>query len=113
MTKRNDESGDTAAGLLFLLPYLVLWGLFSVLPIGYGFFISLHKWNPVGGSVFIGLENYRQIFATERFWNSLKNTFIFAAWVIPLILGLGLAFALLLHRTRLRGLGWIEGMFFF
>jgi len=41
------------------------------------------------------------------------NTFIFAGCVIPLILGLGLGFALLLHRTHLRGAAVIEGAFFF
>jgi len=107
------ERDDTIAGLIFLLPYLVLWVLFAVLPIGYGFYISLHKWNPVGGSKFIGLDNYTQLFATERFWNSLKNTFVFAGCVIPLILGLGLIFALLLHRSRMRGAGIVESVFFF
>jgi len=104
---------DTVVGLLFLLPYLVLWSLFAVLPIGYGFYISLHKWNPIGGSKFIGFENYTQLFAVARFWNALKNTFVFAGCVIPLILGLGLGFALLLHRRSLRGAGMIEGALFF
>jgi multiple sugar transport system permease protein len=106
-------SGDGFVAALFLLPYLVLWSLFSVLPIGYGFYISLHKWNPIGKSKFIGFENYAQLFAVARFWNALKNTFIFAGCVIPLILGLGLAFALLLHRRKMRGAGVIEGALFF
>ena len=110
---KHRERDDTIVGLCFLLPYLILWGLFAVLPIGYGFFISLHKWNPIGGSKFIGFENYTQLFMTERFWNSLINTFIFAGCVIPLILGLGLGFALLLHRSRLRGAAVVEGAFFF
>lgn len=107
------EPDDTVIGLLFLLPYLVLWGLFAVLPIGYGFYISLHKWNPIGGSKFIGFENYTQLFAVTRFWNALANTFVFAGCVIPLILGLGLGFALLLHRAQLRGAGVVEGVLFF
>jgi multiple sugar transport system permease protein len=110
---RPREPDDTAIGLLFLLPYLILWGLFAVLPIGYGFYVSLHKWNPIGGSKFIGFDNYTQLFAVARFWNALKNTFVFAGCVIPLILGLGLGFALLLHRTRLRGTGMVEGALFF
>lgn len=110
---RRRDPDDTVIGLLFLLPYLILWGLFAVLPIGYGFYISLHKWNPIGGSKFIGLENYTQLFGVARFWNALKNTFVFAGCVIPLILGLGLGFALLLHRTRLRGAGMVEGALFF
>ena len=110
---RRRDPDDTVIGLLFLLPYLILWSLFAVLPIGYGFYISLHKWNPIGGSKFIGFENYTQLFAVARFWNALKNTFVFAGCVIPLILGLGLGFALLLHRRILRGAGMVEGALFF
>ena len=113
VVSRRRDPDDTVIGLLFLLPYLILWGLFAVLPIGYGFYISLHKWNPIGGSRFIGFENYTQLFAVARFWNALKNTFIFAGCVIPLILGLGLGFALLLHRIRVRGAGVVEGALFF
>ena len=110
---RRRDPDDTIIGLLFLLPYLILWSLFAVLPIGYGFYISLHKWNPIGGSKLIGFENYTQLFAVARFWNALKNTFVFAGCVIPLILGLGLGFALLLHRRILRGAGMVEGALFF
>ena len=100
-------------GLIFILPYFLLWLVFMIAPIVYGFYISLHDWNPIGGSTFIGFDNYLSLFRTERFWISLQNTFVYSLWVIPLIIGLGLAFALLLHRVRLRGSGFIEAAFFF
>jgi len=113
--RKSSSSGDddTIAGLLFLLPYLVLWLLFAVVPVAYGFFISLHKWNPVGGSSFIGFQNYIGLFTNERFLNALKNTFIYAACAIPLTLILGLAFALMLKRNKMPFSTLVEGAFFF
>jgi multiple sugar transport system permease protein len=104
---------STGIALLFIAPYLVLWFTFMILPIGYGFFISLHQWDPIGGSDFIGLQNYMTLFATPRFWGALVNTAIYSAWVIPLILGFGLAFALMLHRSRVPGTGLVEASLFF
>lgn len=111
--RRKAGRSDTLVGLLFLLPYLALWLLFAALPVLYGFYISLHKWNPLGRSPFVGLDNYVKLFANDRFITALENTFIYAAWAIPLILLLGLAFALLLRRAKLRGMGFIEGALFF
>jgi multiple sugar transport system permease protein len=113
--RRRPGRKDMAAGILFLLPYLALWLVFSVLPIGYGVYISLHKWNPLGRSPFVGLANYATLFTNARFWNAFENTFIFAACSIPMILVTGLAFALLLRHARLRPAtaAVVEGAFFF
>ena len=45
-------------GLFFILPYAILWVIFLLGPMIYGFFISLHDWNPLLGSKFIGFKNY-------------------------------------------------------
>ena len=110
---RSEGLRNFAIAMAFLAPYAALWFFFLVWPIAYGFFISLHKWNPVAGSAFIGLQNYYDLFATPRFWQSLKNTGVYAVCVIPLILGLGLGFALMLHRSRVKGSTLIESVLFF
>jgi len=107
------DRGDTPIALLFIMPYFILWLLFAVIPVGYGFYISLHNWNPIGKSVFLGFKNYEDLFADDRFLNALKNTMIFAAWAIPLILIIGLAFALLLKHVRLPLSSVVEGALFF
>lgn len=110
---RSYEKKDIWIALAFLVPYGALWFTFLILPIGYGFYISLHQWNPLAGSKFIGFQNYLDLFASERFWGGLLNTLEYSAYVIPLILGLGLGFALLLHRSRVRGAAWVEATLFF
>lgn len=105
--------GDTPVAILFMLPYFALWLVFAVVPVGYGFYISLHKWNPLGASTFLGWKNYTDLFANERFIGALKNTVVFALWAIPLILIIGLAFALLLKKVKLPFSGVVEGALFF
>jgi len=100
-------------GLLFILPYAFLWGFFLIWPLAYGFFISLHKWDPLRGSKFIGLANYVKLFRSPIFWNAFFNTFEFAGIAVPLIIILGLVFALLMQRMSIRGGRFIEASLFF
>ncbi len=100
-------------GILFVLPYAVVWAVFLFWPVVYGFYISLFKWQPLLGSEFIGLKNYINLLHDARFWNALKNTFWFAALAMPLIIGIGLVFALFVRSVgRRRGSGFIEASFF-
>lgn len=103
---------DFGAGLLFILPFGILWFVFMILPIAYGFFISLHNWNPLMGSKFIGFQNYTSLFANERFWNDFGVTLVYSALVIPMIIGFGLFFATILHGVKIKGRGLLESVFF-
>lgn len=110
---RRPGGSELVVGLLFVLPYALLWAVFMVWPILYGFFISLHKWQPVLGSEWVGFRNYADLWRTPRFWNAALTTGRFAALVIPMILGFGLVFALALHRRKLKGLPVVESALFF
>ncbi len=97
-------------GLLYVFPFVALWTVFLAAPVGYGFYISLFNWNPMKGSKFVGFANYIDLFKEPRFWNAVANTFKFVAMVIPLIMGLGLLFALMVWgwgRTR-KGMAFIQ-----
>lgn len=100
-------------GLLFILPYAILWVIFLLGPMVYGFFISLHDWNPMLGSKFIGFKNYLDLFDDARFWNSFWVTWKFSFFVIPGIIICALAFALILHSSRFPGAPAMEAMLFF
>lgn len=102
-------------GLLYVLPFVAVWGVFLAWPVIYGFYISLFDWNPLTGSKFIGFANYLNLFRDSRFWNAFANTFEFAGLAIPLIIGLGFLFALMIWgwgRTR-RGVGAVQAVLFF
>ena len=102
-------------GVLFALPFISIWAVFLAWPVVYGIYISLFEWNPLKGSRFVGLANYLELFHEPRFWNAVANTFKFAGMTIPLIMGLGLVFALMLWawgRGR-RGTVFVQATLFF
>jgi ABC-type sugar transport system permease subunit len=82
------------AGILFILPALILYLVFMVYPFFQSIYFSLTSWNGVTAvKEWVGLANYRELIVDDRFWLSLKNTVI---WVIvgtiaPIVIGMLLA----------------------
>jgi multiple sugar transport system permease protein len=56
---------------------------------------------------FVGLENYRNLLADERFWSSLLVSLIYTGSTVVLQVALGLALALLVMGMK-RGQGWFR-----
>jgi multiple sugar transport system permease protein len=87
---------------LFLLPTAVLYGLYTLWPIGASWWYSFLSWSGFeGDKAFVGLQNYRDVLADPLFWNSFGITMLFMVVTVPLRVALGLAIALLLNHPRL------------
>ncbi|WTQ95327.1 sugar ABC transporter permease [Streptomyces sp. NBC_00147] len=82
---------------LFLLPALVLLGALVVYPIGYSVWRSLYD---SGGSHFVGVDNYVDIFRDDQTLIAVRNTAIWVAVAPALCTALGLIFAVLTERVR-------------
>src|SRR6266516_1326650 len=91
---------------LFLVPFLLLFCLFFILPLGYALGISLFADRLVGGTVFVGSQNYLQAFQDSSFWEGVRRMLLFMVVQVPVMLCLALIFALLLDSgvTKLRTL---------
>ncbi|MFG2788870.1 carbohydrate ABC transporter permease [Streptomyces sp. NPDC048419] len=83
--------------VLFLLPALVLLGALVVYPIVYSIWRSLYD---AGGSGFVGLKNYGDIFTNDATLTAVRNTAIWVAVAPALVTALGLIFAVLTERVR-------------
>lgn len=61
---------------MFLLPAMVLYGAFFLLPAVRAFYYSLFNWSGFGeGMDFVGLQNYVKLLTNDPvFWQSLGNT---------------------------------------
>jgi multiple sugar transport system permease protein len=102
---------ESVAAYIFLAPWLVgLIGL-TLFPMGFSLYMGFFRWDIIRDPVFIGLDNYRDIFNDRLFWISLRQTVIFAVLRVPLILVFGLFLAVLLNQ-RIRGQGFFRTTFY-
>ncbi len=73
--------------ILFLIPSIFGYVVFSLLPMISAFYLSFTSWDIIGGSPdFIGIENYTNIFKSDEFYRVLKNTLKFIVMYIPTIM---------------------------
>ena len=82
-----------AGSLLFVLPGLLVYGIFVFLPIVAAVVISLTDWNGLSPPVFVGLGNYAALFDDPDFYTAVGNSakFLFFYCVLPIAIGLVLA----------------------
>lgn len=85
---------------VFTIPTVSIILFLVVFPLAYTFFISFFDWGMSGNAQmkFVGLDNYRYLFASERFWEAVGRTFLFSAVGIGIEGILGVALALYLNR---------------
>jgi multiple sugar transport system permease protein len=101
-----------ADAYLYLAPGLLLFSVFTVFALGFAFYLTFHEWNIIEpDKPFIGLDNYRDMLADERFRRSVYNTIYFTGASVPLTMLVGLGIALLLNQP-LRGRGILRAMYF-
>ena len=101
---------EAAIGLLLAAPAVMGLLAFLVLPFGYTFLRSFTS--GLGWGRFVGVENYAQLFGNRLFLLALKNTFLFLACGLALILPLSLFLALLLQKTGKWGKGLAMALLF-
>lgn len=88
LNKKKKWNDEAKAGLLFVLPPVIGFFLFTAGPFLFSIFASFTSWDSMTdlGSLFhmdaedrsyfyTGLENYLELFSDEKFWKSLFNTF--------------------------------------
>jgi multiple sugar transport system permease protein len=80
-------------GVGFVLPFLVGFLLFLVVPLGYAIYSSVYTSRLIGGTVFTGLSNYTQTLTSGLFWNGVVRVVIFGAVQITVMLALAFFFA--------------------
>lgn len=98
------RSSDLIPAMIFLLPGLVLFGLFFLGPMFYSLRISFFEWKIVHPeqSVFVGLGNYQRALSDPIFRRAILNTLAYTVITVIAKMILGLGVALLLNQ-RFRG----------
>lgn len=98
---------------VFLLPSVILYGLFVIWPIVASYWFSLLDWNGFDPQPkFVGLSNYAELIQDPQFWNAFKNSFIFMGLVVPIRVGSAFLIALLVNNRRLPFANFFRTAFF-
>lgn len=115
MTKNKISPGkkkEAITAYIFLLPLFIGVILFFIIPIVQSFYYSLTDWRGVGDAVFIGLENFKRLFTSDKkFGAELRNTLVYVVGSIPLTIFLALLVANLLN-TKIRGVSFYRVIYF-
>jgi sugar ABC transporter, permease protein len=94
-----------AMAYLFLLPFVLLFTLFVILPVLYAIFLSLTNYNMLENPGFVGITNYKLlILDDDEFIIALKNTFVFSCISGPISFFASFFMAWIINQVKCRNL---------
>jgi multiple sugar transport system permease protein len=105
---RRRSTAYRLAPYLFTAPAIVLYIVFTVIPVGYAIWLSLRAYRVQGGAlgrkqeVFVGIENFLAVLQDPTFLAGFGRLALYGLIAVPLTLGLALLFALLLDVQAVR-----------
>ncbi len=104
---------------LFVVPYLVFFIIFALVPLVLCIYLSFCQWDGASEIEWIGLQNYKLLFGAlgtgqiaKEFWKSVLNTLLFVAVQMPVLMVLPLLIALLINRCSRTGKFFMSAFYF-
>ena len=113
--KRKKSINDVnKSGYLFILPFLIVFVIFSIYPILRTLYLSFTSFNGFGTPKFIGIDNYTRVMSDKLFWSAFISTL--KIWSVNIVLQLGLAFLLTIIfsdiKYKIKGLSVFRALFY-
>jgi multiple sugar transport system permease protein len=97
--------GQTPTAWLYVLPAVVIIIGLSIVPVVWSLLLSVQDKDPIAETTkWVGLRNYRDLFADPAFTGAVEHTLVYTVLFVPLSILGGLGLALLLNR-RIRFIG--------
>ncbi len=98
---------------LFLLPALVILSLAVFYPALQAFYLSFsrYEYDLTQAPEWVGLANFAKLLKDRVFWQTLRNTLIYLIGVVPILVTLPLALAILVNR-QIRGINWFRAFYY-
>lgn len=82
---------------LFCSPWVIGFAMLTLLPMLSSLYISFTEWNILSDPLWVGLDNYKDVFSDPLVWKSLKVTLVYCLITVPLNVILTLLIAVLLN----------------
>jgi multiple sugar transport system permease protein/lactose/L-arabinose transport system permease protein len=94
------------APYVFVLPFVVVFLVFSVYPLVFTARLSFTNWRGTGAAEWVGWDNYTYLLTNPAFWGSLGNSGVLWLLIVPVQIAVGVLVAVLLNSAtlKLRGL---------
>ena len=99
MKKKCKSVSYAKWGYIFILPFFILYTVFTIWPVIQGFYVSLHKWGLMGKQDFIGFDNYAKFIGDKNFWGALWHTTFFTLITTPMLVVTAMVLAMLANRA--------------
>jgi raffinose/stachyose/melibiose transport system permease protein len=98
---------ETIIGWLFVLPALVMYAVFVLVPLLLTILYSLYRWDGVAPATWVGLKNYVTVFQVPDLLGTIFNAFRLVLYFSLIPVALGLIVASVIHRVATGRLGVI------
>lgn len=109
--KEKKSMPTIIVGLAYLLPSLLLFSVFLFYPMIKTLYLSLFITDTQGNPLnFVGMQNFLYLFTDPNFLQSMKATFLFVLYTVPIGLVIALFLALIANE-KLKGIGFFRTMF--
>lgn len=96
----------------FIAPTIIGLLVLNIIPIFQTLYLSFFKSGAFGkGNIFVGLNNYKQLFSDSQVWYAVRNTLVYTCLVVPVTTLLALLLAVALNG-RLKGKGIYRTIYF-
>ena len=95
----------------FLLPVFLVYTVFLIFPLIQSAYYSLTSWNGVTEKVFVGVKNFKTLFANGDYWITFWNTIKLVVISLCIQIPLGLLLAYLLY-SKIHGMKFFRTVFF-
>lgn len=108
--KRKNEN----VAYLFILPFVLMFAIFKLYPMIYGFCVSFLDRNSIKkltSTNFVGFQNYLKVLKSPTFWQTLGHTFIFAFVYTLFVMFFGYLFGVLFNK-KFKGRTAVRTMFY-
>ena len=99
-------------GWIFVGPFLVVFAIAFLAPVAYALYLSVFRTRLVGGTSFVGLDNYIGVLSDGQFWEGFLHVALFLVVQVPIMLILALIAALAIDSARLYASGFFRIVLF-
>lgn len=96
----NRRLRDNVQGYVFILPWIVGFLAFTLIPMITSFYISFTRYNLISEPIYVGLRNFRFLLQDARHLQSIRVTITYVLTAVPLRLVFALAVAMFLVQRR-------------